>query len=81
MRYVAGFECIIAESDHVVGMQPDDQPKPIEGVITDVGPGVTFYRKGDRIVWGKYSGTELRRGNLTVFVLRSNEVMARIEEE
>ena len=42
MRYVAGFECIIAESDHVVGMQPDDQPKPIEGVITDGGPRVTF---------------------------------------
>jgi len=62
--------------------------KPIEGKVIAVGTGkVTESGKvqpldvkaGDRILFGKYSGTEIKMGGEELLILREDEVLAVLE--
>jgi chaperonin GroES len=62
--------------------------KPIEGKVIAVGTGkVTESGKvqpldvkaGDRILFGKYSGTEIKMGGEELLILREDEVLAVVE--
>ena len=63
--------------------------KPIEGKVIAVGTGkVTESGKvqpldvkaGDRILFGKYSGTEIKMGGEEFVILREDEVLAVVVE-
>ncbi|MFH1132508.1 MAG: co-chaperone GroES [Pseudomonadota bacterium] len=63
--------------------------KPIEGEVAGVGKGRVLedgsiraldVKKGDRILFGKYSGTEVKIGGEEHLILREDEVLGVIEE-
>ena len=65
---------------------PDSaKEKPVEGIVAAVGPGkvsddgkrreVTV-KKGDRILFGKYDGTEVRIDGDEHLILRESDILA-----
>lgn len=61
--------------------------KPQEGVVVAVGPGrqedgkvITLdVRAGDHVLFGKYSGTEIKLDGEEHLILRENEILGVIE--
>ncbi|TAJ91822.1 MAG: co-chaperone GroES [Gammaproteobacteria bacterium] len=62
--------------------------KPIQGEVISVGNGKLLdngevrplaIKKGDRILFGKYSGTEVKLGSDEYLVLREDDIMGIIE--
>jgi chaperonin GroES len=62
--------------------------KPIEGKVVAVGKGKTLengevrkleVKKGDRVLFGKYSGTEINLDGEDYLILREDEVLGIIE--
>ncbi len=62
--------------------------KPIEGEVVAVGNGKVLedgtqrgleVKKGDRILFGKYSGTEIKIEGVEHLILREDEVLAIVE--
>lgn len=68
---------------------PDSaKEKPIRGVVLAVGAGKILdngdiralaVKVGDRVLFGKYSGTEVKLDNDDVLVLREEDIMGVIE--
>lgn len=68
---------------------PDSaQEKPQEGEVIAVGPGTQLssgkrvpvdVKAGDRIVYGKYAGTEVKVGADEYIILRQEDVLAILE--
>ena len=59
--------------------------KPQQGVVIAVGPGRTSdegaqikmeLKKGDKVLYGKYSGTEVTVGGEQYLILRESDVLA-----
>ena len=62
--------------------------RPIQGTVVAVGPGKQLdngqrakpsVKKGDRVVYGKYAGTEVEVKNDTHLILRKTELLGVIE--
>ena len=58
--------------------------KPMEGRVLAIGPGARGedgalqpldVKKGDRILYGKYSGTEVKIDDTEVLILRESDIM------
>ena len=68
---------------------PDNaQEKPIQGDVIAVGDGAVLengerraldLKAGDRVLFGKYSGTEVKLHGEELLVMRESDVMAVIE--
>lgn len=63
--------------------------KPMQGEIIEVGPGRTNedgkrtppeVKKGDRVLYGKYSGTEVSIGGDDFLIMRESDIFAIIQE-
>ena len=58
--------------------------KPMEGEIVEVGPGrmeegkrvAPEVKKGDRILYGKYSGTEVTVNGVEYLIMRESDIFA-----
>ena len=58
--------------------------KPQEGTVEAVGPGRTEDGKlippevkvGDKILYGKYSGTEIKHGGKDYLIIRESDILA-----
>ena len=64
------------------------QEKPMEGEIIAVGPGTygddgeirpLSVKAGDRVLFGKWSGTEIKVGNEDLLVMKESDVFGVIE--
>lgn len=62
--------------------------KPQEGVVEAVGPGKVLdngqrvspsVKKGDKILFGKYSGTEVKIDGEQVLIMHEDDVLAVVE--
>ncbi len=62
--------------------------KPIEGKVVSVGKGKIAdsgevrplaVKKGDRILFGKYSGTEIKLDGVDYLIMREDEVLGIVE--
>ena len=62
--------------------------KPMRGKVMSVGPGKVNdkgevspmnVKKGDKVLFGKYSGTEVKVGNEELLVMREEDIMGVIE--
>jgi chaperonin GroES len=70
---------------------PDSaKEKPQQGKVVAVGPGridekgnrvPMEVKKGDTILFGKYSGNELRIGEEELLIMREEDVLAIVEKE
>lgn len=63
--------------------------KPIQGKVVAVGPGKLLdngervkpsVKKGDRVVFGKYAGSEIEIKNVKHMIMRESELLGVIEE-
>ena len=61
------------------------QEKPSEGEIVAVGPGKTndagvlikmSLKKGDKVLYGKYSGTEVKVDGENLLIMRESDILA-----
>jgi chaperonin GroES len=69
---------------------PDSaKEKPAEGVILAVGPGKTLdsgevsapqVKAGDRVLFGKYSGTEIKIDGEDRLIIREDDILGIVEE-
>ena len=58
--------------------------KPQEGIVEAVGPGRTENGKlvtpevkvGDKVLYGKYSGTEVKQGGKEYLIVRESDILA-----
>jgi chaperonin GroES len=70
---------------------PDSaKEKPQQGKVISVGPGrhdekgtlvPMSLKKGDTILFGKYSGNEIRIGDEELLIMREDDVLAVVEKE
>lgn len=70
---------------------PDSaKEKPQQGKVVAVGPGrfdengkrvAMDVKKGDYILFGKYSGNEIRIGDEELLIMREEDVLAIVERE
>ena len=63
---------------------PDSaKEKPLRGTVLAVGNGTKdeemVLKEGDKVLYGKYAGTEVDLDGEKVLVMRQNEVLAVIE--
>jgi len=65
------------------------QEKPMQGEVIAAGPGKTSedgkrtplsVKAGDRVVYGKYSGTEVEIDGEKHVILRESELLAKIDD-
>ena len=64
------------------------QEKPQEAVVIAVGPGgevngidvKMVLKEGDKVIYSKYAGTEIKFENETYIVLKQSEILAKIED-
>ncbi len=69
---------------------PDSaKEKPIQGEVTAIGKGKISeagdvtpldVKVGDRVLFGKYSGTEVKVGDEELLVMREEDIMGVVEE-
>jgi chaperonin GroES len=82
----------LAEEEKTKGgiIIPDSaKEKPVEGEVIAVGSG-KFHddgkqrpldvKKGDRVLFGKYSGTEISVGGVEHLILREDEILGIVEK-
>jgi chaperonin GroES len=68
---------------------PDsEQEKPVQGEVVAVGNGKVLdsgesrpldVKVGDRVLFGKYSGTEVKVGDEDLLVMREDDIMGVVE--
>ena len=49
------------------------------GIVAAVGPEVSNVKPGDKVLFGKYSGTEVKIDGEELLVMREDDIMAVIE--
>lgn len=64
---------------------PDSaKEKPLEGIVRACGPGNgdrdMQVKEGDKVLFGKYSGTEVSVNGIDHLILREDEILAVITE-
>ncbi len=82
----------LAEEEKTKGgiIIPDNaKEKPVEGEVIAVGSGKVLddgkqrpldVKQGDRVLFGKYSGTEIKLDGVEHLILREDEVLGIIEK-
>ena len=58
-----------------------EEHRATEGVVLAVGSTVTDVKVGDRIYYGRYSGTEIKRNGESFWCMNEGDVIALIKEE
>lgn len=86
------IERVEAEEKTVGGIVLPDtaKEKPQKGRVVAAGPGKMLedgkrapllLKKGDEVLFGKYSGSEVRTGDKEYVIMRETDVLARLEKE
>jgi chaperonin GroES len=82
----------IEEKEAVKGgiIIPDTaKEKPMEGEVISVGPGKVMedgkrspmdLKAGDRVLFGKYAGTEIKLDDVEYLIMREEEILAVLTE-
>lgn len=50
--------------------------RPTWGTVIAVGPECECVQQGDRVVFGKYSGSDLEQGGQKIIIMREDDVIA-----
>ena len=78
-----------SKTKHGIYLPEGAQEKPMSGKIVATGPGKLnddgkraqiCVKKGDTIVYGKYSGTEVEINGEDLVILRENELLGVLEK-
>jgi len=59
---------------------PDNaKEKPQEGIVEEVGPDAEAVSKGDKVVFGKYSGTEIKVDGQDYLIMEIGDILGIIK--
>ncbi len=75
-RVVVVREKPVAVTQGGVMIPTTSQDKTDEGFVTAVGPNTEAVNVGDRVVFGKYSGTDVELDGRNVTVMRESDIIA-----
>ncbi len=53
--------------------------KPQEAVVVEVGDDVELVKKGDRVVFEKYAGNEIKIDDKEYVILKEDEILGKFE--
>ena len=76
------------KTDSGISLPAPATEKPVQGMVAPVGPGKLLdngerakpaVKKGDTVVYGKYSGTEIELKNQKHLIVRESELLGIIE--
>jgi chaperonin GroES len=60
---------------------PDSSKEEMKsGSVISVGPGVLNVKPGDKIIFGKYAGSDIRLGNILFLVMREPEIFGTVTQ-
>lgn len=77
-----------ARTEGGIYLPSSSQEKPLEGIVIAVGPGprndkgerqALEIKEGDRVLYSKYSGTELKQDGKELLIIAEKDVLAIIE--
>ncbi len=77
-----------SKTDSGIYLPESAKEKPMQGKVVAVGPGKLLdngerikpaVKKGDTVVYGKYSGTEIEIKKITHLIMRESELLGLIE--
>lgn len=77
------------KSEGGIYLPSGSQEKPLEGIVTAVGPGPMNekgerqelqIKEGDRVLYSKYAGTEVKMSGRELLIISEKEVLAIIEQ-
>ena len=83
------YRCAKEKTKHGIYLPEGAQEKPMSGKVIATGPGKLndegkradiCVKKGDTIVYGKYSGTEIEIDGDNLVILRENELLGVLEK-
>lgn len=82
-------DVIVEKKIHGIIIPGTAQEQPHSGIIKAVGPGVTQngvlipvnHKEGERVLYGKYSGTEVEIEGETYMMMRETDIWAEIDHE
>lgn len=85
---VQASESITKTEGGIVIPDTADKDKPMQGIIAFVGTGKFVegklhplqVKKGDKVLFGKYSGTNVKFNGKEYLVMREEDIMAVLEE-
>ena len=58
--------------------------KPQQGIVEAIGDEeemVTDLKVGDKVLFAKYSGTEIKQNNVVYLLLNEDDILARVKDE
>lgn len=50
--------------------------RPLEGEVVAAGPEAKMIHAGDHVLFGRYSGTEIKHDGVELVIMREDEVLA-----
>ena len=56
------------------------QQKALEGIVMEVGSEVVRVKKGDKVIYDKFSGTAIEIEKQEFLIIKIDDVLARIEK-
>ena len=80
-RFILVRRVTVEELSNVLITDTIEKEKPAEGTVIVTGPKVVDVRVGDRVVFGKYAGTEFKLNGETLLIMEDDCVQGVIEDE
>lgn len=63
----------------IVPEQVREKEKPVRGLVVSIGEAVPIIKPGDKVLFGKYAGTELRTSEKKYLIMKYQDLFAVIE--
>lgn len=73
-------ERMVEEKIGKIHLADNTTKTPQLGTVLKVGPGVSQYKAGDRLVWNKYDGVEVEIGLDKFFLIKEDSIIASYEK-
>jgi chaperonin GroES len=71
----------LEEMSTLVNTEAIDKEKPAEGTVLVVGKKVLDVHPGERVVFGKYSGTEFKLNGEVLLIMNEEDIKGTVEDE
>jgi chaperonin GroES len=71
----------LEELSNIVITENMEKEKPAEGTVIAIGPKVVDVNPGDRVVFGKYSGTEFKLNGEILLLIIEEDIKGTVENE
>jgi chaperonin GroES len=71
----------VADESAIINTEAMEKEKPAEGTVIVIGKKVLDVSPGDRVIFGKYSGTEFKLNGEVLLIMNEEDIKGTIEDE